>query len=144
MFNNLQEPSQLAVGSTYNLFKDGIRPEWEDPANSNGGEWRVVVPPSKPQLLDQYWVNTLLTSIGEGFAPDDSDDIAGLVINLRRGGNRVNIWTKSALNENLQKSIGLTWKESLMNENARLEYLTFKDQMGGRRSARPAPRYIVD
>lgn len=111
--------------------------------NSNGGEWRVVVPLSKPQLLDQYWVNTLLTTIGEGFAPEDSDDIAGLVINLRRGGNRMNIWTKSALNENLQKSIGLTWKESLMNENARLEYLTFKDQMGGRR-ARPTARYIVD
>ncbi len=123
------------------MFKDGIEPKWEDKANTNGGQWRVQVPASRKELLDSYWVNTLLTTIGEGFSPEDSDDIAGIVINVRRGGDRVSIWTKSAVNQKLQESIGITWKQSLLNEGARLEYITFKDQMGGGRN--PRPRYTV-
>lgn len=143
LFNNLQEPSQLPAGSSYNLFKDGIEPVWEDKNNTNGGQWRVQLPPSRKALLDQYWVNTLLTVIGEGFAPDESDDIAGIVVNLRRQGDRISIWTKTALNKTLQENIGQRWKQTAI-EKTRLEYLTFKDQQMRGSNTRARPRYTVE
>lgn len=36
-FNWLKPPSQLETGSNYHLFKKGIKPMWEDPANANVG-----------------------------------------------------------------------------------------------------------
>ena len=140
LFNSLQEPSQLPVGSSYNLFKEGIEPKWEDPANTNGGQWRVGTPPSRKNLLDQYWLDTILTTIGEGFMPDESDDIAGIVINIRKSGDRISIWTKSALDSALQQRIGRSWKKAAISK-MRIEYITFKDQMVS--GSRPRAKYVV-
>lgn len=140
LFNNLQEPSQLQAGSSYNLFKDGIEPKWEDKANVNGGQWRLQLP-NRKELLDEYWMNTLMTVIGEGFCPDDSDDIAGIVVNLRRNGDRISIWTKNALSDDLQQSIGSRWNQTAI-QNRRVEYLTFKDQKAGNARTTKA-RYVV-
>lgn len=140
LFNNLKEPSQLSQGNTYNLFKSGIEPKWEDPANSAGGEWRCALPPTRPENLDEYWVNTVLTVIGEGFGPDESDDIAGIVLNIKRMGFRIAIWTKSALDESLQKRIGNRWKETA-NIITRIEFISFKDALA-RSKARP--RYVIE
>lgn len=144
LFNNLKEPSQLVPGNTYNLFKHGIEPKWEDPQNSAGGEWRVSCPASRrPQVdVDQYWVNTILTVIGEGFAPDESDDIAGIVLNIKIGTDRIAIWTKSALDEDLQKRIGRRWRETT-NISPRMEYMSFKDAMATN-SRRLRFRYFIE
>lgn len=39
IFNNIRPPSRLNPGSNYHLFKVGIEPMWEHPANMNGGKW---------------------------------------------------------------------------------------------------------
>lgn len=59
LFNNILEPSHLAASSNYHLFKDGIAPKWEDPANSEGGKWVLMNPPSYKERLDQYWIHTV-------------------------------------------------------------------------------------
>lgn len=128
--NNLQDPSQLQSGSSYNLFKDGIEPKWEDRQNQNGGQWRLQLA-NRKELLDEYWLTTVMTAIGEGFEAAASDDISGIVVNLRRGGDRLSIWTKSATNEPLQLSIGNHWHTSAISHR-RIEYLTFKDQKASR------------
>lgn len=134
-FNNLLEPSRLPAGHTYSLFKDGIRPEWEDKTLANGGEWRVPVPPSNRQYLDQYWVETVLTLIREGFEAAESDDIAGVVVNIKKGQNRIAIWTISAMNEDLQRTIGNRWREAAIQSNTSLEFFTFKNlESKGRRA----------
>lgn len=142
LFNNLQEPSQLPVGSTYNLFKHGIEPKWEDVQNASGGEWRCPVPSSRKNLLDEYWVNSVLTVIGEGFAPDESDDIAGIVVNIRRGGDRIAIWTKSAVNQSLQESIGMRWRETAVHRP--MDYTAFKEVIAGGRGGKQRGRYHVE
>lgn len=138
----MKEPSQLSLGNTYNLFKFGIEPKWEDPQNNAGGEWRVNVPPARKNYLDEYWVNTILTVIGEGFGPDESDDIAGIVLNMRRGTNRIAIWTKSALNEDVQMRIGKRWRETAAI-TARMDYSSFKEVLASS-SSRPRSRYSID
>lgn len=143
LFNNLMEPSKLPPNNTYNLFKYGIEPKWEDPQNEAGGEWRLSVPGSYKTQLDEYWVNTLLTVIGEGFGPDESDDIAGIVLNIKRGNDRIAIWTKNGLNQQLQESIGRRWRETA-SILPKIEYIAFKDAMGGGGGRRPKSRYQVE
>lgn len=143
LINNLLEPSNLPTSNTYNLFKHGIEPKWEDVQNQAGGEWRVSLPgPYKPQL-DKLWMDTLLTVIGEGFGPTESDDIAGIVVNIKKGANRIAIWTKSALNQQLQESIGNRWRETA-SIRAKMEYLVFKDAMGGGGRGRSRARYLLN
>lgn len=135
------EPSKLPRGNTYNLFKYGIEPKWEDKENTNGGEWRLPLPGSYKSHLDKYWLDTLLTVLGEGFGPEESDDITGIVLNIKHGKDRLAIWTRSALSEDVQMRIGRRWKEtaSILPE---IEYISFKDAMGTGRTARA--RYRVE
>lgn len=130
LFNNLLEPSRLPIGHTYSLFKHGIKPEWEDKILTNGGEWRVQVPPGR-DLIDQYWVESVLTLIREGFESDESDDIAGVVVNIRKGGNRISIWTISSGEEGLQRTIGNRWRQAAIHTQNRMEYFTFKSLAKG-------------
>ena len=39
LYNNIARPSALPIGSDYHLFKYGVKPEWEDPENRDGGQW---------------------------------------------------------------------------------------------------------
>lgn len=34
-------PNDIKTTTDYHLFKDGIKPTWEDPQNKNGGKWMV-------------------------------------------------------------------------------------------------------
>lgn len=53
----------------YSLFKDGIEPEWGDPANVTGGEWFIRHALDK-HVLDGYWENLLLAVVGETMEDD--------------------------------------------------------------------------
>lgn len=131
----------MQTGNTYNLFKLGIEPKWEDAQNEAGGEWRVSLPTSKSHMLDEYWMNTVLSVIGENFSPDESDDITGIVLNRKRGTDRIGIWTKTALNEQLQNRLGMHWRE-VANITPRMEYISFKDALSTR--SRPKARYTLE
>ena len=44
------------MGSDYYIFKEGIRPMWEDTANKAGGRWTICKHRSKDQRdLDLLW-----------------------------------------------------------------------------------------
>jgi len=70
VYNNIQKASQLNLGSNFHLFKEGIRPEWEDPVNQKGGKWyffsfslytRVMMSPkAKHGELDEHWLNMVV------------------------------------------------------------------------------------
>lgn len=58
----------------FSLFKKDIRPEWEDPANSKGGEL-TCRKNLDVNTLDLYWENLVLGLIGETI--DEADEICG-------------------------------------------------------------------
>lgn len=39
MYCHLARPGDLPPQTDLHLFKSGIRPMWEDPANTRGGKW---------------------------------------------------------------------------------------------------------
>ncbi|CAK0893687.1 unnamed protein product [Prorocentrum cordatum] len=48
------------------IFRNAIKPEWEDPANAKGGHFQILVKPtSGGGTLDEWWNNLVLGMIGE-------------------------------------------------------------------------------
>lgn len=43
MYNHLKPARYLSDRCDYMLFKDGIKPMWEDERNSNGGRWFISI-----------------------------------------------------------------------------------------------------
>jgi len=129
VFNNLKPASALAQGSNYHIFKEFIEPKWEDSANSKGGKWTLSIPPkSRGSSLDQLWLWTVLACIGETFA--SPDDVCGIVVSVRKAGDRVQIWTRDATNEQACRDIGRSLKAALeLPESTIIGYQSHADSM---------------
>jgi len=52
LFNNVVDVKELIPNTDYLLFKQGIKPEWEDPKNNDGGKWVITLPKEKEMLKD--------------------------------------------------------------------------------------------
>ncbi|KAK2467470.1 hypothetical protein APHAL10511_000325 [Amanita phalloides] len=91
-FNWLKPPSKLERNSNYHLFKSGIKPMWEDPANARGGKW-VLTMKNNPVLLDRCWSWLAMALVGEEL--EDGDDICGAVVSLRSKVDRIQVWTRT-------------------------------------------------
>lgn len=119
------------VNCDYSLFKEGIKPAWEDEFNHGGGRWTYTVERrgsnmngvSIPSVIAQAWLDVMLCLIGEGFDPY-GDMIGGGVCGLRalKGGGskqadnmiaKIHIWTKDASNQEAQMKIGEILQEVL-------------------------------
>ena len=71
--------------------------------------------------IDELWLRTLLAVIGETIDEDDSQ-INGVVLSIRKGGNKFALWTKSEDKEPLTK-IGAKFKTVLkLTEDGLLEF----------------------
>ena len=58
----------------FSIFKKGIKPEWEDPANRSGGELTCRKTLSA-DVVDVYWENMVMALIGEML--DEGGEICG-------------------------------------------------------------------
>ncbi|PUU73671.1 hypothetical protein B9Z19DRAFT_1068790 [Tuber borchii] len=116
-------PSALANKSDYQLFKFGIRPEWEDPANKRGGRFSFTF--HKGSNIDTQWLDVLLVTIGETLEPEGVSEVQGVVANIRKGFTRISCWTRTtglgrtdrdrlmALGRHFKVTLGLTNGENL-------------------------------
>ncbi|KAI8091421.1 translation initiation factor eIF 4e-like domain-containing protein [Gilbertella persicaria] len=96
-FNNIAKVNHLAPNSNYHLFKQGVRPEWEDEANAEGGKFGIQFPKNKAgEAINEYWMYLLLAVIGEQFP---SDEVCGAVISVRKSFYRIALWVKSSDDE---------------------------------------------
>ncbi|EHY55171.1 hypothetical protein HRR83_005575 [Exophiala dermatitidis] len=90
IYSHLKRPSLLPTVSDYHIFKDGIRPVWEDEANKKGGKWVVRL---KKGVADRYWEDLLLAIIGDQFL-EAGDEVCGAVLSVRSGEDVLSVWTK--------------------------------------------------
>lgn len=60
-WSNVIKVTRLDVGSNCFVFKHGIRPEWEDPINENGGKFSVQFQRTKQmgESLNQLWLHAV-------------------------------------------------------------------------------------
>jgi len=124
MFNNIPQPSVLlqnkrivAFDSPYPqarpvsslmFFREGVRPEWEDPANREGGHIHFQFRPNiAAGNLDEFWNNLVLALIGNTLEPLDGEYlpvVQGLrlvdkVSTSRPGGVRYEVWFGKPIDE---------------------------------------------
>lgn len=141
LFNNLLEPSKMAVGSDAHLFREGIEPKWEDPSCAAGGKWLFAVPKgaSPSEQADSAWLRVVLACIGEHFA--DGDEVCGVVVNVRpRDQYRVALWTRTAANEAVQSAIGKQFKELVGAQDMPISFISHAD---AKMTGKPPAKYIV-
>ncbi|CAM9547863.1 unnamed protein product [Discosporangium mesarthrocarpum] len=137
LFNNIMPPSMLTAGSNYSVFKDGVKPMWEDKANAKGGKFVLTVDRREAGNLDEWWLHAVLAAIGEilevgtgaseeagAAAPTlggGGAEVCGVVVSVRKGQHRIALWTSSCeesrvvpagrkLKEALKLPVGLKFK----------------------------------
>jgi translation initiation factor 4E len=81
-------PCNLAV------FRDGVRPLWEDPANDGGATATLCVARKRAAEWPALWTELMMCLVGE--THDDADVVLGLLVGLRPGGIRANVWLRRA------------------------------------------------
>lgn len=86
------------------MFKDGIKPEWEDDANKEGGKWQVIFKKEARDNVNESWNNLLLAMIGNTF--DDPEEINGCVVNPKKSQVKMAIWTKNKKFDRYNDSVG--------------------------------------
>ncbi|KAJ2809231.1 eukaryotic translation initiation factor 4E [Coemansia furcata] len=119
VYNNVAIAFDIPNGANFHLFRKGIRPMWEDPANANGGKWGYQFQRSIGEKVNEHWLHTLLACIGETF--DSSPDVCGAVFSNRKSCFRVAIWTRNAADKEACEDIGRHLK-SVLGVNQPLEY----------------------
>ena len=92
--NGIPKPYDLPIKSDYHLFRNDIRPEWEDESNAEGGKWSFQFK-NKRHNIDELWLRTLLAVIGETIDEEESE-INGCVLNVRKAVFKIAIWTRTA------------------------------------------------
>jgi translation initiation factor 4E len=117
VFGTIKRPSTLERNANYHLFKDGIKPMWEDPANAKGGKWVLTFDRkiSNPALVDRSWIWLVLALIGEEL--DVDDEVTGAVVSTRPKFDRIALWVRGKhdvkrVNEMGRKLIDLLQVES--------------------------------
>lgn len=93
--NNITPCSELGLKSDYHLFKQGVRPEWEDQQNKHGGKWSYSFKDKRSINIDELWLHAQLAAIGETLEGDDDNEVMGVVVNVRKGFYRVGLWTRT-------------------------------------------------
>ena len=124
MFNNIPAAGDLNAPFDYYFFRNGILPMWEAPENKNGGKMTITF--KKTCDLDYFnrvWLHTILGCIGEQFISEDSNNyICGIVLNIRKHQDRINIWLNTDNEEHI-KTLGLRWKEVLELPKIHISYI---------------------
>ncbi|CAM9176447.1 unnamed protein product [Ectocarpus sp. 12 AP-2014] len=143
LFNNVMPPSMLSVQSNYSVFKEGVKPMWEDTANRQGGKFVLTVKGEDLPQLDQWWLHAVLSAIGETLESETDPEVCGLVVSLRKGQHRIALWTKTC-EESRVVPVAKKLKEALKLP-ARLKFVfqTHSDAVSSLSSFQNASRYEV-
>ncbi|KAF9919331.1 hypothetical protein BX616_007055 [Lobosporangium transversale] len=138
-FNWIEKPHKMENSANYHLFKDGIKPMWEDPANANGGRWIVTLLNKNAELLDRCWMEMAYALVGEQL--DAGDDICGAVLSRRIKADRLAVWVRDKENVEAINGIGkrLIQILDLAKERITLEFQITTDT----RSSGPPKNYIT-
>eukprot|EP00931_Biecheleriopsis_adriatica_P109221 TRINITY_DN8348_c0_g1_i1.p1 TRINITY_DN8348_c0_g1~~TRINITY_DN8348_c0_g1_i1.p1 ORF type:complete len:239 (-),score=54.95 TRINITY_DN8348_c0_g1_i1:55-771(-) len=109
-WNHLPQPSMLLDGKKFirvkeenknvvdalMLFREGIKPEWEDAVNASGGHFQFSLKAMTPGgVIDEYWNNIVLGMIGGALEPVDMITGVRLIDKLshkRQPHIRIEVW----------------------------------------------------
>jgi len=119
LHNHIENVSKLGNGCDYSLFKQGVKPAWEDPANEKGGRWLFTVAKQyRERTLDTYWLEVLMCLIGEAFG-EQGLIVNGAVVNIRPRADKISIWLSDSCNKDAIMAVGQGIKNRLQLNDPR-------------------------
>ncbi|XP_066892950.1 eukaryotic translation initiation factor 4E type 2-like [Kogia breviceps] len=123
-YSHMVRPGDLTGHSDFHLFKEGIKPMWEDDANKNGGKWIIWV---WKGLASRCWETLILAMLGEQFMVGE---ICGAVVSVWFQEDIISIWNKTARDQTTTARIRDTLRRVLnLPPNTIMEYKTHTDSI---------------
>nr|CAG4645053.1 EOG090X0BMA [Leptodora kindtii] len=124
-YSHLVRPCELTGHSDFHLFKDGIKPMWEDDANRCGGKWIVRL---RKGLASRCWENLILAMLGEQFMV--GEEICGAVVSIRFAEDIISVWNRIAGDQVTTTRIRDTLRRVLnLPPTTIMEYKTHTDSL---------------
>uniref|UniRef100_A0A5F8GBZ4 Eukaryotic translation initiation factor 4E family member 2 n=1 Tax=Monodelphis domestica TaxID=13616 RepID=A0A5F8GBZ4_MONDO len=124
-YSHMACPGDLTGHSDFHLFKEGIKPMWEDDANKNGGKWII---PLHKGLASWCWENLIRAMLGEEFMV--GKEICGAIISVHFQEDIISIWNKTASDQDMPQTIsGTCYVECLTYLPNGMEYKTHTDSI---------------
>ena len=113
MYNHTYNISEVISNTDYLIFKKGIRPEWEDPANREGGKWVVTLPieDDMEEEVDKAWLQLLMQVTGGAFAKNERDMINGMIFSIRDKHLRISLWCNNSSDKETLTKIGEAFRD---------------------------------
>ena len=105
IFQHLRKPDSCKPGIEFMMFKEPIKPMWEDENNKNGGKISIKL---RKEYTTIIWEEMIFALIG-GILPEEmKEEINGIVVSSRREFNTLQIWFKTfeeRINNDLEQCI---------------------------------------
>ena len=107
----------LPKSCEFYLFRSGIKPLWEDPANKGGGRYVLHI---KKIFANKTWEDMLISLI---CSTNNESDVNGVVINVRSWEILLSVWMKKLDDEDKLEKYRAWIRNSLgMTENIKIEF----------------------
>ena len=92
IFQHLRKPDSCGAGIEYFMFKEPIKPMWEDENNKNGGRISIKLRKDYTTII---WEEMIFILIGGILPKDIKEEINGIVVTSRKDFNTLQIWFKN-------------------------------------------------
>lgn len=112
IYGHLRRVHTFQSNVDYHLFREGIKPVWEDSANLRGGKWMVRL---RKGLATRLWEHLILGLLGRSFEQDpdtlgqENGDVSakpssnaivcGVVLSVRYQEDILSVWTSDSHDE---------------------------------------------
>ena len=98
-----EDPERSAAIDSLMIFREGIKPEWEDAANQAGGHFAFTFKPGNCNHLqvDEYWNNIVIAAVG-GMLGDKVNGIrlVDKTVSARNACIRIEVWFRDYADTN--------------------------------------------
>lgn len=92
IFQHLRKPDSCKPGIEFMMFKEPIKPMWEDENNKNGGKISIKLRKDYTTII---WEEMIFALIGGILPQEMKDQINGIVVTSRKEFNTLQIWFKT-------------------------------------------------
>jgi len=138
IYSHLVRPGDLSSHSDLHVFKEGIKPMWEDEANRYGGKWIVRL---RKGLSPRCWENLLMAMLGEQFMV--GEEICGVVVSVRFNEDILSIWNRTASDTAITNRIRDTFRRVLnLPQGTVIEYKAHNDSIRDHSSFRNTDVFV--
>jgi hypothetical protein len=138
LYNAFPKLEDITYRTNLSFMKKDIAPVWESDENNNGGKWCINLKDDKDRI-NEIWLHILLGLVGETIDPV-MDEIVGMIIHLRRNGDRLDVWTRGTKKE-IQMKIGRCLKS--ITKCTDITFTAHKDALKNQSHYETPPMYSV-